>query len=79
MYSTNSTIVEAVILSIVCGATLYVLSYVNPKKQVEEYYRVESPAGYVALELCTVLIVICFAINSRFLLTTTGNSLFGKK
>jgi hypothetical protein len=67
---------EALIFVVVCGTTLYVMSLVNPAKKVEEYYRVESPACFFALQLCTVLIVMCFAINARFLVSEVSSILF---
>ena len=72
-------ILEALTFVVVCGTTLYVMSLVNPSKKVEEYYRVESPVSFFALQLCTVLIVMCFAVNARFLVSHVSSLLFSTK
>ena len=61
---------ESIILIVVCGITMAVVHAIDPNKKVEEYYKdTDNSTCYVALQLASVLIIMCFAINCRFLVT----------
>ena len=62
---------EALVMICVCGLTLYVMQCINPNMEINEYYKENNQACYVALELALVLVLLCFAINCRFLAKQT--------
>ena len=62
--------VESIILIIVCGMTMAVVHAIDPSSRVQDYYEAtENYACCTALKLASVLIIMCFAINCRFLVT----------
>jgi hypothetical protein len=60
---------EAMTLVAVCGVTVMVMQRINPDKHIDRYYYNSSAICYTALQLASVLIILCLAINARFLLS----------
>ncbi len=70
--------IEAVILIVVCGMTMAIMRYVDPNNDISKFYSSTNTfyegACAIALQCTTTLIIMCFALNCRFLATMAMSS-----
>lgn len=71
---------EACTLLLVCWLTLFVMQKVNPRNELENYFHEKQDTLALSfLNLSSMLIIVCFGINAKFITTQLFRSLLAYK
>ena len=64
-------ITEAIVLVAVTATTIFAIKLVDPRNETVRYYasRNNDICAFM-LQICASLVIICFALNVRYLLST---------